>query len=101
MTHGHIPFNMLISTMYYSNMLMRLCEKTDFVTPFLSRQGWGGGLNGPGGIGVQRPPLKFLFPVKDNKVCLFVFELLTEKCFVLGAYFLGQELLCCKVLTML
>lgn len=68
MTHGHIPFNMLISTMYYSNMLMRLCEKTDFVTPFLSRQGGWGVLMDLEGSECNGPPLKFLFPVKDNKL---------------------------------
>lgn len=45
MTRGRIPFNMLISTMYYSNMLMRLRYKTDFLTQvFLSRRG---GVTGP------------------------------------------------------
>lgn len=77
MTHGHIPFNMLISTMYYSNMLMRLCEKTDFVTPFplpLRRRRRGGVLMDLQGSESNSPSEIFIPREKTIKFSFLVFE---------------------------
>lgn len=79
MTHSHIPFNMLISSMYYSNMQMRLRWKTDFLTqvfPPSLQGGVGGSSQTCKGIRVQPPLLKFSCPKK-----VFPPRLILRSCF--------------------